>query len=124
MKLTDKQVCDIGFAVLRAHNNDRLWRALTYSSGPYDVTMPALPLLDLGQAFYDAGAKTAPLLPEQFVSFALRDLKANRKSLDSFLALGNEVERARKYDEWIAALEAYCTQYAAQPERAPKGGEQ
>lgn len=73
MKLTDKQVCDIGFAVLRAHNDDRLWRALTYNSGPYDVTMPALPLLDLGQAFYDAGRAAAAPQPEVRALPALTD---------------------------------------------------
>ena len=54
-KLTSEQVCNIGFAVLRAHNDDRLWRALTYDSGPYDLTTPNLALQELGAAFYAAG---------------------------------------------------------------------
>lgn len=54
-KLTSEQVCNIGFAVLRAHNDDRLWRALTYDSGPYDLTTPNLALQQLGAAFYAAG---------------------------------------------------------------------
>ena len=57
--VTDKQIADIGFAVLRAHNDDRLWRALAYDSGPYDVTTPSLALLDLGRAFHSAGAASA-----------------------------------------------------------------
>lgn len=62
-KLTSKQVCNIGFAVLRAHNDDRLWRALTYDSGPYDLTTPNLALQELGQAFYAAGAASVPHEP-------------------------------------------------------------
>ena len=59
-KLTSEQVCHIGFAVLRAHNDDRLWRALTYDSGPYDLTTPNLALQELGAAFYAAGYAEAP----------------------------------------------------------------
>ncbi len=59
-KLTFEQVCNIGFAVLRAHNDDRLWRALTYDSGPYDLTTPNLALQELGAAFYAAGYAAAP----------------------------------------------------------------
>ena len=59
-KLTIEQVCNIGFAVLRAHNDDRLWRALTYDSGPYDLTTPNLALQELGAAFYAAGYAEAP----------------------------------------------------------------
>ena len=58
--LTNEQVCNIGFAVLRAHNDDRLWRAMTYDSGPYDLTTPNLALRELGQAFYAAGAASVP----------------------------------------------------------------
>jgi hypothetical protein len=58
--LTAEQVCNIGFAVLRAHNDDRLWRALTYDSGPYDLTTPNLALQELGAAFYAAGYAEAP----------------------------------------------------------------
>ena len=36
-KLTDRQIADLAFAVLREHNDNRLWRALTYDSGPYDI---------------------------------------------------------------------------------------
>jgi len=53
--LTSEQVCNIGFAVLRAHNDDRLWRALTYDSGPYDLTTPNMALQQLGAAFFAAG---------------------------------------------------------------------
>ena len=59
-KLTREQVCNIGFSVLRAHNDDRLWRALTYDSGPYDLTTPNLALQELGAAFYAAGYAEAP----------------------------------------------------------------
>ena len=59
-KLTCEQVCNIGFAVLRSHNDARLWRALTYDSGPYDLTTPNLALQDLGAAFYAAGYADAP----------------------------------------------------------------
>lgn len=58
--LTSEQLCNIGFAVLRAHNDDRLWRALTYDSGPYDLTTPNLALQELGAAFYAAGYAEAP----------------------------------------------------------------
>jgi len=61
--LTNEQVCNIGFAVLRAHNDDRLWRALTYDSGPYDLTTPNLALQELGAAFYAAGAASVPHEP-------------------------------------------------------------
>lgn len=59
LRLTDKQIGDIAFAVLRAHNDDRLWRALTYNSGPYDVTTPTLALRDLASAFFCAGIAVA-----------------------------------------------------------------
>ena len=62
-KLTIEQVCKLGFAVLRAHNDERLWRALTYDSGPYDLTTPNLALQELGQVFYAAGAATVPHEP-------------------------------------------------------------
>lgn len=53
------------------------------------------------------------LLPERLVRFALRDLRAERRRLDGFLALGNESLRSAEYDDWIAALEAYARQYGA-----------
>ena len=58
-KLTDRQIEDMAFAVLRAHNDDRLWSALTYSSGPYDVTTPTLALCHLARVFFDAGVSAA-----------------------------------------------------------------
>lgn len=58
-KLTDKQIAEIGFAVLRAHNDDRLWRALTYDSGQYDVTTPSLALCHLARVFFAAGVIAA-----------------------------------------------------------------
>lgn len=58
-KLTDQQIADLGFAVLRAHNDDRLWRALTYSSGPYEVTTPTLALCHLARVFFAAGVIAA-----------------------------------------------------------------
>ena len=64
-KLTSEQVCNIGFAVLRSHNDDRLWRALTYDSGPYDLTTPNIALRDLGQAFYAAGCAAGALATHQ-----------------------------------------------------------
>ena len=63
---------------------------------------------------YAAPVAVQPL-PERFVAFALRDLRADRKRLDGFLALGNEVKRAAEYDEWIAALEAYCAAHGIAP---------
>ena len=59
-KLTDRQIADMAFAVLREHNDNRLWRALTYDSGPYDLTTPNLALQELGAAFYAAGYAEAP----------------------------------------------------------------
>ncbi len=56
-------------------------------------------------------SQPSALLPERLVRFTLRDLKAERARLEGFLALGNEVGRAAEYDQWIAALEAYCRQY-------------
>lgn len=63
VNLTDKQVAEIGFAVLRFHNDDRLWRALTYNSGPYEVTTPSLALRDLAAAFFVAGIAAAQSAP-------------------------------------------------------------
>lgn len=54
-ELTAEQVCNIGFAVLRRYDDDKLWRALTYETGPYDLTMASRPLQELGAAFYAAG---------------------------------------------------------------------
>jgi hypothetical protein len=54
-KLTDRQIADMAFAVLREHNDNRLWRALTYDSGPYDVTTPTLALCHLARVFFGAG---------------------------------------------------------------------
>lgn len=66
------------------------------------------------------GAQAAPaavadtaLLPEDLVRFTLRDLKDARARLDGFLSIGNEIERAAKYDRWIAALESYAQRYEA-----------
>ena len=58
-KLTDSQIADVAFAVLRAHNDDRLWRALTYNSGPYEVTMPTVALCHLARVFFGAGVSAA-----------------------------------------------------------------
>lgn len=59
-ELTTKRIEEIAFAVLRSHNDDRLWRALTYDSGPYDVTKATLALQDLASAFFHAGLASAP----------------------------------------------------------------
>jgi len=59
-ELTIKQIEEIAFAVLRSHNDDRLWRALTYESGPYDVTNATLALQDIASAFFRAGLASAP----------------------------------------------------------------
>ena len=58
-KLTDRQIEDLAFAVLREHNDDRLWRALTYDRGPYDVTTPTLALCHLARVFFAAGVAAA-----------------------------------------------------------------
>ena len=58
-KLTDRQIADMAFAVLREHNDNRLWRALTYDSGPYDVTTPTLALCHLARVFFAAGVAAA-----------------------------------------------------------------
>ena len=61
--LPAKKIEDIAFAVLRAFDDDRLWRALTYEHGPYDINTPTLALEHLAQAFYTEGARAcmAPL---------------------------------------------------------------
>lgn len=66
-ELTTKQIEEIAFAVLRSHNDDRLWRALTYDSGPYDVTKATLALQDLASSFFRAGLASAPAAPAQAV---------------------------------------------------------
>ena len=66
-ELTTKRIEEIAFAVLRAHNDDRLWRALTYDSGPYDVTKATLALQDLASAFFRAGITSAPVPAQQQV---------------------------------------------------------
>ena len=45
-------------------------------------------------------------LPADLLAYLLRHLKQERAELNGFLALGNEVGRARLYDGWIAALQA------------------
>lgn len=62
----------------------------------------------------------AERLPARFVRFTLRDLKAERKRLEGFVAFGNEVDRAKEVDEWIAALERYAAAPAPQAV-APEG---
>lgn len=57
-------------------------------------------------------AEAHGLLPERLMRFLLRDLKTERADLAGFLSLNNEVRRAAEYDEWIAAVESYCQQYA------------
>jgi hypothetical protein len=52
-RLADEQLADALFAVLRRHNDNRAWRALTYESGPYDVTCASRLLIDLGRAAID-----------------------------------------------------------------------
>lgn len=37
-RLTDERIEKAVFAVLRECNSDRLWKALTYDSGPYEIT--------------------------------------------------------------------------------------
>jgi len=55
-----------------------------------------------------AEAQAAPtaqaLLPADLLAYMLREFKAERARLDGFIALGNEVKRADRYDRWIAAL--------------------
>lgn len=58
-RLTNRQIKELAFAVLREHNNYRLWRALTYDSGPYDVTTPNLALCHLARVFFAAGVAVA-----------------------------------------------------------------
>ena len=58
-KLTDRQIAELAFAVLREHNDNRLWRALTYDRGPYDVTTPTLALCHLARVFFAAGVAAA-----------------------------------------------------------------
>lgn len=58
-KLTDDQIANMAFAVLRAYNDDRLWRALSYSSGPYEVAMPTVALCHLARVFFAAGLNAA-----------------------------------------------------------------
>ena len=91
-KLTSEQVCNIGFAVLRAHNDDRIWRALTYDSGPYDLTTPNLALQELGAAFYAAGCAAGGA---QAVD------KANSYIVDN-ARLAEQVENLRAALQWYA----------------------
>lgn len=48
-----------------------------------------------------------PPLPDRLIRFTLRDLKAKREALNGFVAFGNELGRAREYDQWILSLERY-----------------
>jgi hypothetical protein len=81
--LTDKQVEDISFAVLRVHNSDLLWRALTYSSGPYDVTVPTLALRDLASAFYVAGMTAGMAAEREFTNRVMAQRDSLADALDS-----------------------------------------
>jgi len=59
------------------------------------------------------GATEAPAwvaLPADLIDYMHRHLSLARRALGAFLALGKEVERAAKYDRWIAALD--CTEWA------------
>jgi len=78
-ELTIKQIEEIAFAVLRSHNDDRLWRALTYESGPYDVTNATLALQDIASAFFRAGLASAPAAPAQAVPTEAQVLAAARE---------------------------------------------
>lgn len=53
-RLTKKELEDAAFPVLRAVNSDRLWRELTYSSGPYEVTCAKHVLVDIARALESA----------------------------------------------------------------------
>ena len=48
-------ICRNGYLLL----GNRLWRALTYDSGPYDVTTPTLALCHLARVFFAAGVAAA-----------------------------------------------------------------
>lgn len=76
-ELTTKRIEEIAFAVLRSHNDDRLWRALTYDSGPYDVTKATLALQDLASAFFHAGLASAPAAPAQAVALTDEQIWSN-----------------------------------------------
>jgi len=98
--LTSEQVCHIGFAVLRACNDDRLWRALTYDSGPYDLTTPNLALQELGTAFYAAGYAAGGA---QAVDKCNSYIVDNARLAEQVESLRAEVAQARETAEYWKA---------------------
>lgn len=73
-----------------------------------------------------AGEPVATIhVPADLVEYMRDHLKRVRFTLDGFVALGNELSRAAKYDRWIAALAAPAPAEPAVPawqpiETAPK----
>lgn len=107
--------------------DDHFSPIVTVDTGLYYQADQAMPLAVaiLGAIAGAAPQQTAPQaptvqpLPARLVRFTLRDMQAERKRLDGFLALGNEAARAAEYDEWIAALEAYCGAHGITATTAP-----
>ncbi len=98
--LTSEQVCNIGFAVLRRYDDDKLWRALTYETGPYDLTMANRPLQELGAAFYAAGYAAGGA---QAVDKANSYIVDNARLAEQVESLRAEVAQARQTAEYWKA---------------------
>ena len=118
-KLTDRQIADVAFAVLRAHNDDRLWRALTYDSGPYDLTKPNTALCHLARVFFGAGVgageegereRCGRVYGTREVAMTA-ELLAARELADSEGSRAVEyLRRARKAEALLRDLAQVCTE--------------
>lgn len=71
---------------------------------PVERTVANIPHV---QKLADAeGLEVTPLyaLPPDLAEYLLRHLRRERADLDGFLRLGNEQDRAKRLDAWIACL--------------------
>lgn len=81
----------------------RAWMAMRYG-------VPAQATTDEPTAlrWSKAGGDVRPLfeIPQDLADMMLRQLRHERALLVGFTKLGNEIHRAKRLDEWIAALVA------------------
>lgn len=101
--LTDARIGEIAFAVLRVHASDKLWRALTYDSGPYDVTKPNLALRDLASAFYCAGIAAGVAASKPFTNRVM----AQRDACADEIEARTPLDATRIEELWDQANESW-----------------
>jgi hypothetical protein len=52
--LTDEQIAKAAFEVMRSYKSDTVWKAMTYDSGPYDITKLRPVVLEIARAILAA----------------------------------------------------------------------